>query len=372
MSTVPTYFKDFLSSIRLTDNQRSDLITGHKTLRERLEKDSELSKIIIGTFLQGSYRRSTAVKPKNGVRADVDVIVVTSLDSEEYSPQEALDLFVPFLEKHYKDKYRVQGRSIGIELGYVNLDIVPTSAPSESVKKVIASMGVKSDYSVEDFFGLSIATDASLTHSAALNEAYMFFSEASAAPQWKLDPLLIPDREADKWDETHPLEQIRWTQEKNKKCNGHYVNVVKAIKWWKKINMEAVKHPKSYPLEHFIGECCPDNINSVAEGIVAVFETMISNYPVKPFLGDRGVPEHDVLGQLKEEDYDIFYAAVSDATILAREALDDEVLSDSVEKWCQLLGTEFPSPPSNKSSSSHSGFTPRNSKTEGVPSGRFA
>lgn len=370
MSTVPTYFKDFLSNIRLTDSQKDDLIAGHKTLRKRLEEDDELSKIIIGTFLQGSYRRATAVKPKNGSRADVDVIVVTNLDSQEYTPQEALDLFKPFLEKYYQGKYKIQGRSIGIELSYVDLDIVPTSAPSESVKNVIESMGVRSDYSVEDFFELSMAKDSYAGY--ALNKAYEFFSQAKDDPQWKLEPLLIPDREANTWDKTHPLEQIRWTQEKNKNCNGHYVNIVKAIKWWKKINMEAYKHPKSYPLEHFIGDCCLNNISSVAEGIVEVFETIISYYPTKPFLSDRGVPEHDVFKRLTDEDYDIFYNTISEAALLARDALDDDVLADSVEKWRKLFGTEFPPPPSSKNTQENSGFTPRTAKTESVPNGRFA
>ena len=40
MSTVPSYFKDFLSNIRLSDNQVKDLKTGHTTLRRRLEEIS--------------------------------------------------------------------------------------------------------------------------------------------------------------------------------------------------------------------------------------------------------------------------------------------------------------------------------------------
>lgn len=151
MSAVPSYFKDFLSNIRLSDNQVSDLKTGHTTLRKRLETDETLSKIIVSTFLQGSYRRSTAVKPKNGNKSDVDVIVVTKLDSKEYTPEEALDLFVPFLDKYYKDKYRIQGRSIGISLSYVDLDIVPTSAPSESETGILQDEAIISEYTIEDF-----------------------------------------------------------------------------------------------------------------------------------------------------------------------------------------------------------------------------
>ena len=99
MATVPTYFKDFLANIRLTSSQVNDLKTGHHTLRNRLNDDEELSKIIVSTFLQGSYKRSTAVKPKNGTKSDVDVIVVTKLDSNEYTPEQALNTFVPFLDK---------------------------------------------------------------------------------------------------------------------------------------------------------------------------------------------------------------------------------------------------------------------------------
>ena len=62
-----------------------------------------------------------------------------------------------------------------------------------------------------------------------------------------------------------PLEQIAWTVEKNANTNDHYVNVVKAAKWWRAYKCDG-KYPKGYPLEHLIGQNCPDNIGSVAEG----------------------------------------------------------------------------------------------------------
>src|SRR4051812_15992004 len=113
---LPSYFSDFLTEIRLTSGQINDCRRGHTTLRDRLLADDTLSKIIVNTFLQGSYRRATAVRPKGDSRADVDVIVVTKLDRKEYTPARALELFVPFLEKHYKGKYTPQGRSFAIEL----------------------------------------------------------------------------------------------------------------------------------------------------------------------------------------------------------------------------------------------------------------
>lgn len=368
MSTVPSFFTDFLSNIRLSNNQVDDLKTGHRTLRKRLEEDETLSKIIISTFLQGSYRRSTAVKPQNGNRSDVDIIVVTKLDSNEYTPEEALNLFVPFLEKYYKDKYRIQGRSIGISLSYVDLDIVPTSAPSESETGLLKDEAVISEYTIEDF---QQCMDSKSYDKYLFNSNNNIFYKSSDDSQWKNDPLLIPDREADKWDRTHPLEQIRWTVEKNKSCNGHYINVVKSLKWWRKTKYPDVKHPKSYPLEHFIGDCCPNGINSVAEGVVLTLENIVNLYPEKPFLEDRGVPEHDVFQRITDEEYSDFYDSVCEAAKIARDAYDNKNLYESVCRWRELFGNEFPEA-KELSKTNSTGFTKRSEKSSAFPEGRFA
>jgi predicted nucleotidyltransferase len=365
---LPSYFKDFLSDIRLTQNQINDLKKGHQTLRSRLENDEDLSDIIVNTFLQGSYRRSTAVRPKGNNRSDVDVIVVTKLDMDEFTPSEAIDLFVPFCEKYYKDKYRIQGRSIGISLSYVDLDIVITAAPSESEEGILENKAILSEYSIEDFENATFQKALNYTELQVLNESRMFFSAKKDAPQWQIDPLFIPDREAEEWNKTHPLEQIRWTIEKNKNCNGHYINVVKALKWWRKEKYPDAGHPKSYPFEHFLGNCCPDGIESVADGIVLALECIVNNYKTKPFLGDRGVPEHDVFGRVTKDEYSEFFTQVEKVAKIAREAYDSEEISMSANKWKELFGYKFPEPPKKSTNS----FTPRSEKTENVPGGRFA
>ncbi|WP_414732283.1 SMODS domain-containing nucleotidyltransferase [Acetobacterium carbinolicum] len=364
---LPSYFKDFLADIRLTKAQIEDLKKGHKTLRDRLEKDEELSKIILCTFLQGSYRRSTAIRPIGEIRSDVDVIVVTKLDMDEYTPSEALDLFIPFLEKYYKDKYRIQGRSLGISLSYVDLDIVVTAAPSESQVGIFESKAIISDFSIEDFNNINSGKNLSYSESVFLNESREFFSMKKEEPKWKMEPLYIPDREAEEWNPTHPLEQIRWTNEKNKNCNGHYVNVVKALKWWRKDKFPDAGQPKSYPLEHFIGDCCPNEIDSVADGVVLVLEKIIE-YSDKPVLSDRGVPEHDVFARTSDEDFSEFYEQVKEAAVIARCALDAEDIQTSELKWRELFGKKFP----NNQKKNSSGFSQRTEKSEEIPSGRFA
>ena len=186
--------------------------------------------------------------------------------------------------------------------------------------------------------------------------------------KWKEEPLLIPDFDENKWFRTHPLEQIRWTREKNQLCNGYYVNVVKAIKWWKKLELPNLKHPKSYPLEHFIGECCPNGINSVAEGIAKTFQNIVQHYSQKPFLPDRGVPEHDVFETLSEEDYKEFYEAVCRCAPTAQRAFACDNTELSVTLWRSFFKNceEFPT-----YNGTPGGFTPRKRKSEYVPTGRF-
>jgi tRNA nucleotidyltransferase (CCA-adding enzyme) len=76
---LPESFRTFLSEIRPTKSQRDDCKTGHETLRDRLNSNEELKPLLVGDFLQGSYRRATAVRPKGDTRSDVDITAVRDL-----------------------------------------------------------------------------------------------------------------------------------------------------------------------------------------------------------------------------------------------------------------------------------------------------
>jgi hypothetical protein len=209
--------------------------------------------------------------------------------------------------------------------------------------------------------------------------------ETVKSAEWQLAPLLIPDREAHEWEETHPLEQMRWTWAKNARCNGHYVNVVKALKWWRRVKHPTPKYPKGYPVEHLIGASCPDGITSVAEGVTHTLESMASTYALDaalertPVLPDHGVPSHDVLRRVSGSDFAAFHRQVADAAKLARTALDAEEVVTSAIKWRELFGDEFPEPPGNGNSggsgppgsADKGGFTARVQPTT-VSSGRYA
>lgn len=362
MSEIPSYFTDFLHNIRLSDELTSELKKAHKDLRDRLASDDITKDLLVDSFIQGSYARSTCIKPEPGHKVDVDVIAVTNLDHETTSAKEAFEIIMPFAEKYY-DHVRPQKRSIGIALDKVDVDLVITAAPSEEAKREIRSARLSESFTVEN-----VTSASQLYHmDSADNSPNLkhFFNLDGEDRAWQKEPLLIPDSEADEWYRTHPLEQIRWTMLKNRACNGHYINVVKALKWWKRKAMPDNKHPKSYPLEHFIGDCCPDGITSVAEGIVKSLEKIVLCFPQKPVLADRGVPEHDVFESLSEEDYISFYDTVKKYAPIARKALEAPDISESVRLWREFFcgSEEFPT--------YRGGFSPRTQKTEAVPTGRF-
>lgn len=370
-------FEAFLKEVRPTDGMRSDLQTGHKALRERLQADTALGPLIVSDFLQGSYRRYTAVRPKNGKRSDVDVIVVTKLAEAEYSPAKAMGLFEPFLKKYYSGKWRRQGRSFGIELSYVELDLVITSAPSVSEYGILQSEAVTTNDDIVKAADWRLHRSwLSLSSREGRRDAERLLAEAKSQPEWQIQPLRIPDRDANVWADTHPLEQIRWTREKNKLTGGHFVNVVKAIKWWRLENHEQPEHPKGFPLERLIGEHCPDGIGSVAEGIVETLEAIDSSYRSlvsiggKPALPDYGVPGHDVLKRVSGKDFAAFHKQVVSAATLARRAYDSQDRTESGKLWRELLGGKFPEPPS-RGSVKQSGYSAP--EVPAVPgSGRFA
>ena len=374
---LSTDFTTFLKAIRPTENQRSELQTGHTTLRSRLKSYQDLSDIFVSDFLQGSYRRATAVRPKGDKRSDVDIIVVTKLHEDEYTPEAAMNLFAPFLDKHYKGKWQKQGRSLGISLSYVDLDLVITSAPSEGEIGVLQSESVTSEDDIAKAQDWRLHPSWLSSNSRFLVEnAAQLLEKAKSESEWKLTPLRIPNRDAGCWEDTHPLMQIQWTRDKNASTNYHFVNVVKALKWWKLENYDEAKHPKGFPLERIIGDCCPDDISSVAEGIVRTLEEIVSKYQVfsmtnsKPVLPDYGVPDHDVFGRLSVEDFATFYDQAKEGAIIARQAYDSLDRTESGNLWRKLLGTKFPPPPDNGGKAKSGYTTPAAAAAPG--GGRFA
>lgn len=350
-------FNAFLQEIRPTPRQRENWRTGSQTLRSRLLADPALKDFVVTTFLQGSVRRSTAVRPLGDKRPDVDVVVVTRIDKDKISPAEALKLFVPFLDRHYKGKWQAQDRSFGIELSYVDIDMVITALPGDvttrqRLEELYRSQAVETANTLEEVQHWRL-NKAWREHVTSLNEELARDQMLDAPSEdWAPNPLWLPDKSVKSWGRTHPLAQIRWTADKNRRCRGHYVNIVRAIKWWRLEHLDALpKYPKGYPLEHIIGHVATDNTQTMAEGVVQAFEAIRDTWWTlaaadrKPALQDHGVPEHDVLKRLEVKDFVAFHKAASAAAETARAALEAADAQESASLWRELFGARFPLPP---------------------------
>ncbi len=324
-----TKFNDFISGISLTDEMKQALREAYKQLKANLNSD-EISKYIVGMFLQGSFARSTGVRPINkDDKLDVDLVVVTRFDYHKVTPREALDAFIPFLNKYYRGQYRMQGRSIGINIGNCSVDLVPTALPSKTVEFFVTEAFNTDEYA-DKFFRADSVTNAIKKY-------------AKQDDSWKKEPLKIPDREAGKWDDTHPMAQILWTQDKNANTNGEYIRLVRALKWWKKNFCKNAESVKSYPLEHFIGYCCPSEKKNLASLLVDTLSQMASfNAERKPVLPDHGVPQHDVFGRVDGGDYKNFINQIKNISKKAKEALIEPDNYESSVKWRDIFGEKFP------------------------------
>jgi Second Messenger Oligonucleotide or Dinucleotide Synthetase domain len=369
MTAVPSYFTDFLAEIRLTDAQQSACQEKHLELRRLLQLDPDLSAVIIDAFLQGSYRRETGVrplKPSNGAEhLDVDLVVVTTLDPKAHTPDMVVTRLTPFLDRNFRGSWQRNDRSIKITFADtpVTLDLVTTAAPSmiqEAIKAAELRRPGTQRMLPLSRRKLDEPSDI-LTFRRALSEV----RKAAGSDDWRQDALLIPDRELKTWVRTHPIAQIEWTTRKNSKTNQHYVNVVKAAKWWRRRNSRP-EHPRGYPLEHLIGAMCPDGIDSVAEGLTRSFEAIVFRFKPgdKPALPDHGVPEHDVLKRVTVADFAAFLGLLRNAATLARRAMDSPTVPESASTWRELLGPEFPVPDGG-------GFTQRAAPSRIKTTGRY-
>ena len=339
MAELPSKFREFLASIRPTEGQINEYVDGHENLRERLTIDDELSEIHVADFLQGSYARRTAVRPIGDEKSDVDVVFVTNLPKSEYTPDQAMGLCEPFLDEYYPGRWTPNQRSYKIELSEVEIDLVLTAAPSEAVmheltaENAIGRVDVASMANQQDMGIIANSIDATFK---------------GGDQDWQDEPLDIPDRKLNDWDQTHPLATLDWTQNKNDRTSGHYINVIKAIKWWRRVQVETPERPKSYPLERLVAECCPNDITSVAEGVTRTLNVFVEEYAknaqlgITPTLGQHGIPEKDVLERVEGQDFAAFYDHVTNAAELANRAFDEQDKEDAAMAWRRLFGEKFP------------------------------
>ena len=124
--------------------------------------------------------------------------------------------------------------------------------------------------------------------------------------------------------------------------------MVRLVKWWWQSQHQEQEHPKSYPLEHIVGDCCPDGVTSLAQGFTETLEEIDRRYQhfsgsgQVPFSPDRGVPEQNVLKRITPQDFGQFHRKAQSAARVARQAMNSTDSGESAKLWQEIFGSRYP------------------------------
>ena len=302
MPTIPqARFTEFLSDIEPSPTTKSNASSTHTELRDFLKDDEDFKEYHTNTFLSGSYKRNTAIRPrsKDGEteRPDVDIIVETTHTLDD-SPKEVVDLLYKTLKKEYSD-IRRQARSVGIESSKADMDVVP------------------------------IIPDGTIYR--------------------------IPDRKQEEWIKTNPPGHTTWTTETNTTAGGRFKPLVKLMKWWRRENPTVAKKPKGFVIECITAECMDYGETYYGELFVKTLEEIVEKYKMDYLLGtvpnipDPAVPGNFVTAGITVNAFTGFYNKAKSHAELGRKALNETDPEEATKLWKQIFGDRFPKTEGTKS-----------------------
>ncbi|HMN13616.1 MAG TPA: hypothetical protein PKD55_14960 [Bellilinea sp.] len=298
-------FLRLLHDIEPSATTKSNASQAHQSLRTFLKTHSEFEKVHVETFLSGSYKRDTAIRPRivdgEVSRPDVDIIVVTNHSLSD-SPSDVIELVYQTLYDRYDDIQR-QTRSVGVLTALADMDVVPITAPS----------------------GLD-------------------------------GTLYIPDRKEVVWLETNPPGHTTWTTEVNKLTEGRFKPLVKLVKWWRRVNPTISKRPKGFVIECIVAECMsqteanyPLLFKGLFEAIVDRYQRAVSGGTV-PFIADPAVSGNSVTSSTTFDAFSGFYNKVKTHLEIIERALSigDHNPEEELRLWRQIFSDRFPASETHK------------------------
>jgi len=304
MPTIPqARFTEFLQDIEPSDTTKSNASSAQTELRDFLKNDEEFKKYYVDSFLSGSYKRDTAIRPRQKGeqvdRPDVDIIVVTNHKSSD-DPKEVVDLLFKTLKKKYEN-IRRQARSVGIDYYKADMDVV-----------------------------------------LIIPDGEMY---------------LIPDRKQEKWITTNPPGHTTWTTDTNKKAGGRFKPLVKLMKWWRRQNPTVSKKPKGFVMECITAECLDYEETYYGELFVKTLETIVAKYSLNvllktvPLIPDPAIPGNSVTDGMSADAFVGFYNKAKEHAELGRKALNEEDPEKATKLWRKIFGDRFPETKSSKTES---------------------
>lgn len=219
MSTVNQAFQEMTSALELTDNQQAEATRQQTVLRENLRSHQDLD--VVQSFLSGSYKRNTAIRPLH----DIDCVLVLNPDTHAkllgMRPHVVLQLVQRALNEAYPNKGlpKVQNRSVNIQFSGtgIGFDVVPA------------------------------------------------FENGS--------DFLIPDQRADAWIHSNPRRHAEFSTQANDAADKKAKPLVKVAKHWLRKNGKPVK---SFHLEIMAYQILNGFRGNYIQGIEQLFSGLVT------------------------------------------------------------------------------------------------
>lgn len=242
--TVRQAIHEFIAALELTQSEQDDASRQHTYLRESLSKKLTLHPDH-GTFISGSYARSTAIRPLN----DIDVFCVMlpgpKCDPSRDPPSKGLDVVQEALEAIYPKKdVRRQNRSVNIA-----------------------------------FTGTGIAYDVVPAFVDASSRDLVY---------------LIPDIRTQRWIRSNPRIHKERSVEANARAEGELKPLTKGAKHWNRRQPEAVQL-RSFHLEVMAWSVIVQKPTDRLSGLITLFDGLASRVYLR-------TPEPAGLGPDLDED----------------------------------------------------------------------
>ncbi len=305
-------FSEFLQDIEPSSTTKSRATTAHENMRNYISKHEKFKDKHVRTFLSGSYKRDTAIRPrsKNGEleRPDVDIIVVTNHLLDD-SPKAVVDQLYAAINGEEYPINRKQNRSVGVFTPNADMDVVPIIEP---------------------------------------------YGEGGG--------LFIPDRTLEEWLSTNPPEHTRWTTQINEEASGRFKPLVKLFKWWRRHNIDEKRlkgrQPKGFVIECIVADCMDYNEMHYGQLFTKTLENITSRYAssvaseTTPYIQDPGVPGNSVTSNIPFDEFKSFYDLIKKHAGKSREALEEEDNETMTSLWREIFGNRFPATKSSKNEKS--------------------
>ena len=304
MRTIPqARFEEFLRDIEPSRTTKSNASSAHWELRNFLKNDEDFKDYYQESFLSGSYKRETAIRPQveegQTERPDVDIIVVTNHTIND-DPKDVVDLLFKTLRKKYPI-IRRQARSVGIESNKADMDVVP-----------VIPCGTM---------------------------------------------YLIPDRKEEEWLLTNPPGHTNWTTQMNILAGGRFKPLVKLMKWWRRENPTRAKKPKGFVIECITAECMNYSETYYGELFVQTLENIVNRYEfyvllnTVPNIPDPGGTGNFVTNGITPDAFAGFYNKAKAHAELGRKVLNETDVEKATELWKKIFGDRFPKTEASRSES---------------------